>query len=84
VLIGLCLYVVALIVCAFGCSVWYSSTTLTYAVLARKKDDKNVLELPEDEAELLEPVITPEGMKPEGPGSEGTADEPPAPEAKQD
>jgi hypothetical protein len=34
--------------------------TLNFAVLAYKKDEKNVLELPEDEEELIEPVPNPE------------------------
>ena len=83
VLLGVCFYVVALLVCAFGCSVWYSGTTLTYSVLAKKKDDKNVLELPEDEAELLEPVVAPEGMKPGEPDADSPTEKPPEPEAKQ-
>jgi hypothetical protein len=37
-------------------------------VLAQKKDDKNILELPDDEEELLEPVVKPEGMEPPKPG----------------
>jgi hypothetical protein len=34
--------------------------TLNFAVLAYKKDEKNVLDLPEDEEELIEPVPNPE------------------------
>jgi hypothetical protein len=30
--------------------------TLNFAILAYKKDEKNVLELPEDDEELIEPV----------------------------
>lgn len=63
-LIGLCFYAVALMVLAYGFTVWFSGMTLTYAVLAQKKDDKNVLEIPDDEEELLEPVVKPEGMEP--------------------
>lgn len=59
VLIGFALYVVALLVVAYGCSVWYSGVTLTYAVLAKKKDDRDILELPEDEEELTRPVVPP-------------------------
>ncbi len=65
VLLGVCLYVVALIVLAYGCSVWYAGNTLVYAVLAKKKDDKNILEVPEDEEELIEPVVpTPDPRPP--------------------
>ncbi|MFO7650035.1 MAG: hypothetical protein R6X13_01680 [bacterium] len=63
-LVGLCFYAVALMVLAYGFTVWFSGMTLTYAVLAHKKDDKNVLEIPEDEEELIEPVVKPEGMEP--------------------
>lgn len=56
-LVGLALYIVALLVIAFGCSIWYSGNTLAFAVLAKMKDDKNVLELPEDDEELLAPVV---------------------------
>ncbi|MEO0080821.1 MAG: hypothetical protein ABIL25_00815 [candidate division WOR-3 bacterium] len=54
-LIGVALYCVAVTVLAYGCSVWYSANTLTYVVLARKKDEKNLLESPEEE-ELIEPA----------------------------
>ncbi len=63
-LLGACFYLVALMVVGFGLSVWFCGTTLTYAVLAQKKDEKNILELPEDESELIEPVVKPEGMEP--------------------
>lgn len=54
-LIGICYYAVALMVLAYGFSVWFSGMTLTYAVLAQKKDDKNILELPDEEDEIFEP-----------------------------
>ncbi len=63
-LLGACFYLVTLTVAGFGLSVWFSGTTLTYAVLAQKKDEKNILELPEDDAELLEPAVKPEGVEP--------------------
>ena len=63
VLIGAVLYIVVLIVIAFGCSVWFSGNTLAVAVLIQKKDDKNLLEVPEDE-DLFEPVVDVPG-KPE-------------------
>ena len=62
-LVALVLYIVALMVIAFGCSVWYSGNTLVFAVLAKKKDDRNILELP-DEDELLAPVVDVPGHKP--------------------
>jgi hypothetical protein len=70
-LTGLAFYVVLLLVIAFGCTVWYSGNTLVYAVLAKKKDDKNVLELPEDDEDLLEPVVDVPGKpEPEAPQPE--------------
>jgi hypothetical protein len=64
-LIGLCLYAVALMVVSYGFTVWFSGITLTYVVLAQKKDDKNILEIPDDEEELIEPV--PQNDNPEPP-----------------
>lgn len=61
---GMAFYVVLLLVIAFGCTVWFSGNTLVYAVLAKKKDDKNILELPEDDEDLLAPVVDVPG-KPE-------------------
>jgi hypothetical protein len=57
-------------VVAFGCTVWFSGMTLTYAVLAQKKDDKNILEMPDDDEDLIEPVVKPEevGYVPSEPG----------------
>jgi hypothetical protein len=66
-LLGVCLYLVVLMVLGFGCSVWFSGMTLNFTVLAFKKDDKNLLEMPEDIEELTEPVPNPETdhLKPE-------------------
>jgi hypothetical protein len=55
-LLGVVFYVVALMVVGYGLSVWFTGMTLNFSVLAYKKDEKNVLELPEDDEELLEPV----------------------------
>jgi len=55
-LLGVVFYVVALMVVGYGLSVWFTGMTLNFAVLAYKKDEKNLLELPEDEEELIEPV----------------------------
>jgi hypothetical protein len=55
-LFGVCFYLVALLLVGFGFSTWFSGMTLSYAVLAQKKDDKNILDIPEDEEELIEPV----------------------------
>jgi hypothetical protein len=55
-LLGVVFYLIALMVVGYGLSVWFTGMTLNFAVLAHKKDDKNVLELPEDDEELIEPV----------------------------
>jgi hypothetical protein len=59
-LVGVLFYLIAIMVVGYGLSVWFTGMTLNFAVLAQKKDEKNVLELPEDEEELIEPVPNPE------------------------
>jgi hypothetical protein len=59
-LIGVLFYVIAIMVVGYGLSVWFTGMTLNFAVLAYKKDEKNILELPEDDEELIEPVPNPE------------------------
>ncbi|HTW92393.1 MAG TPA: hypothetical protein VMH22_11870 [bacterium] len=59
-LLGVLFYLIAIMVVAYGLSVWFTGMTLNFAVLDYKKDDKNILELPEDEEELIEPVPNPE------------------------
>jgi len=73
-LLGVVFYLIALMVVGYGLSVWFSGMTVSFAVLAYKKDEKNVLELPEDEEELIEPVPNPElkDLEPKPP-AEGTA-----------
>lgn len=57
VLIAVAIYVIALMVASYGLSIWYSGTVLSYSVLAKKKDDKNILELPDNDEDLIEPVV---------------------------
>jgi hypothetical protein len=73
-LLGALFYLIAIMVVGYGLSVWFTGMTLNFAVLAYKKDEKNVLELPEDEEELIEPVPNPEldDLKPK-PASEEPA-----------
>ncbi len=73
-LLGVLFYLIAIMVVGYGLSVWFTGMTLNFAVLAYKKDEKNVLELPEDEEELIEPVPNPEldDLKPK-PASEEPA-----------
>lgn len=64
-LLGICLYAAAIMVLAYSCSVWYSGCTLTFAVLVKKKDDKNLLEKPDEEQDLIEPITNKETGKQE-------------------
>jgi hypothetical protein len=57
VLIAVAIYVIALVVLSYGLSIWYCGTVLSYSALAKKKDDKNILELPDDDEDLIEPVV---------------------------
>jgi hypothetical protein len=59
-LLGVLFYLIAIMVVGYGLSVWFTGTTINFAVLAYKKDEKNVLDLPEDDEELIEPVPNPE------------------------
>ena len=59
-LLGVLFYLIGLMVAGYGLSVWFTGMTINFAVLAYKKDEKNVLELPDDEEELIEPVPNPE------------------------
>jgi hypothetical protein len=60
-LIAITMYLVALMVLGFGCSVWFCGMTLNYAVLAHKKDNRSILDVPSELEELIEPVApTPE------------------------
>jgi len=74
VLLGVLFYLLAIMVVGYGLSVWFTGMTLNFAVLAQKKDEKNVLELPEDEEELIEPVPNPEleDLKPKPAAEEQT------------
>lgn len=63
-LIALCFYVVAFIVIAYGLSVWFTGNALSYIVMVHKKDEKNIIEIPDDEEELIEPVVTPQEVPP--------------------
>ncbi|MGQ9708187.1 MAG: hypothetical protein ACUVUR_04865 [bacterium] len=66
VLLSVCAYAAGLMVLSYGLSVWFSANVLNIAVLIKKKDDKNILEVPEEEAEVVEPE------KPDEKGSSAT------------
>lgn len=66
--IGITLYLAAIMVTAYGLSVWFCGMTLNYAVLANKKDNKNILEIPDDLAEMIEPVVSLDDVRPPAAG----------------
>ncbi|MEO0019744.1 MAG: hypothetical protein ABIK47_03775 [candidate division WOR-3 bacterium] len=55
ILLAICAYAIGLMVIAYGLSVWFSGNVLNIAVLVKKKDDKNILEVREEEPEVIEP-----------------------------
>ncbi len=55
VLLAVCGYAIALMVIGYGVSVWFSGNVISVAILIKKKDDKNILQTPEEEIELIEP-----------------------------
>ncbi|MGB9742858.1 MAG: hypothetical protein ACP5JB_05655 [candidate division WOR-3 bacterium] len=55
VLLSVCAYGIAVLVLAYGLSVWYSGNVALIGVLVKKKDDKNIYETKEEEPELQEP-----------------------------
>lgn len=53
-LVGVAAHVVLLIVLGYGAAVWNTGMTISFVLLARKKDDKNLLEEREDGESLEE------------------------------
>ncbi len=47
-ILGIIYYLIVLGVMSLGCSIYYAGNTLTFAVLVKKKDDKNLLEIKEE------------------------------------
>lgn len=50
-LMGICFYLIAFFVLAYGAAVWGAGQTAIYTVLVKIKDDKNLLEVKEEEFE---------------------------------
>lgn len=63
ILFSIFYHVFILFVLGYGMAVWFSGNTLVYLVLARKKDERNLLEIKEEEIEIPEKleVTTPAG-----------------------
>ncbi|MEO0079388.1 MAG: hypothetical protein ABIK44_01760 [candidate division WOR-3 bacterium] len=55
-LIGVVFYLVALLVLAYSMAVWFSGLTVSYLILTKVKDGRNLLEVREDESEPVTPA----------------------------
>lgn len=64
-LLGVVFYAVALMVLGYGLSIWFTGQTFSYMVLVNKKDSKNILNIPDDTEELIEPVVSRQSVSPE-------------------
>ncbi|MEO0071073.1 MAG: hypothetical protein ABIK39_03190 [candidate division WOR-3 bacterium] len=66
-LLGLCGYAIALMVIAYGCAIWFSGNVLSIAVLIKKKDDKNIFEVPEEESLVAQKKVDSTSTTPQEP-----------------
>ncbi len=60
-LLGIAGYAIGLMVIAYGLSVWFSGNLVSIATIIKKKDDKNIFAVPEEEEDIVEPAGTTEG-----------------------
>jgi len=61
ILFAIGLYAILFFVLAYGMSIWFTGNTLIYMILVRKKDDRNLLDIADDEIEIPEKIdVTPE------------------------
>ncbi|MBN2378192.1 hypothetical protein JXM67_00095 [candidate division WOR-3 bacterium] len=69
VLFSIAYHIVILFIFAYGTAIWYAGNTLIYLILVRKKDDRNLLEIRDEEIEIPEKidVTPPEPEKPKKP-----------------
>ncbi|NLI97899.1 hypothetical protein GX441_04480 [bacterium] len=54
ILLAITYHCLILFVLGFGSAIWYSGNTLVYLILVRKKDDRNLLEIKDEEVEIPE------------------------------
>lgn len=59
ILFAVAYHAVILFVLSFGMAIWYSGNTLVYLILVRKKDDRNLLEIKDEEVEIPEKLEVP-------------------------
>ena len=67
ILFSIFYHVFILFILGYGMAVWFSGNTLVYLVLVKKKDERNLLEIKEEEIEIpekLEVTTPPEEAKP--------------------
>ncbi|MBD3285470.1 hypothetical protein GF359_03470 [candidate division WOR-3 bacterium] len=61
ILFAIGLHAILFFVLAYGMSIWFSGNTLVYLILVRKKDDRNLLDIKDEEIEIPEKIdVTPE------------------------
>lgn len=65
VLLGITIYVIFFFILSYGTSIWFAGNTVIYLVLVKKKDDRNLLEVKEEEFEIPEKVEAKEEEKKE-------------------
>jgi hypothetical protein len=77
VIFAIAFYLLFLFVLSYGGAIWFSGTTLIYLVLVKKKDDRNLLEVKEEEEEIkpegVKEETSPEEVKPETKAESETA-----------
>ena len=56
ILMAVGFHAVILFVLAYGMAIWYAGNTLVYLILVRKKDDRNLLEIKDEEIEIPEKI----------------------------
>lgn len=84
ILFSIFYHVSILFVLGYGMAVWFSGNTLVYLVLVNKKDERNLLEIREEEVEIPEklevttPAEEPERKAPKKPAKKTAAKKPAA------
>lgn len=70
VLFSIAYHFIILFVLGYGMAIWYSGNTVIYLILVRKKDERNLLEIKDEEIEIPEKLdvsVPPEPAAPAGP-----------------
>ncbi len=57
IFMGLTFYAIFFFILGYGLSIWFSGNVIAYTVIVKKKDNKNLLEMyEEEEAEIIKPI----------------------------